>query len=113
MLEEWPPFRWKAQAKPPDVSGGFSLNRVESDCCCNQAYTQSTVNRTLKQMWVRTACAYSEGEVGCFRSSKGFSQATPTCGASPRLILLPFGGIPNSPGFEENPSGCAVRFESD
>ena len=32
------------------------------------------------------------------RSSKGFSQATPTCGASSRLILLPFGGIPNSPG---------------
>src|SRR2546430_1916634 len=44
------------------------------------------------------AVGYSESEVGCFRSSKGFSQATPPCGASPRLILLPFGGIPNSPG---------------
>src|SRR5881396_3030432 len=58
-------------------------------------------------------CAYSESEVGCFRSSKGFSQATPTCGASPRLILLPFGGIPNSPGFEENASGVPCGFESD
>ena len=36
--------------------------------------------------------------MGRFRSSEGFSQAAPTCGASPRLILLPFGGIPNSPG---------------
>jgi hypothetical protein len=44
----------------------------------------------LKQM-----CTQLESEVGCFRSSEGFSQATPICGASPRLILLPFGGIPN------------------
>jgi len=56
---------------------------------------------------------YSEGEVGCFRSSEGFSQATPTSGASPRLILLPFGGIPNSPGFKENASGAPCGFESD
>ena len=35
--------------------------------------------------------------MGCFRSSEGFSQATPIFGASPRLILLPFGGILNSP----------------
>jgi len=53
----------------------------------------------------RSECAYSESEVGCFRSSEGFSQATPTCGASPRLILLPFGGIPNSPGSRSNASG--------
>jgi hypothetical protein len=38
-------------------------------------------------------------ELGRFRSSEGFSQATPNCGASPRLILLLFGGIPNSPEF--------------
>ena len=36
--------------------------------------------------------------MGCFRSSEGFSQVTPTFGVSPRLILLLFGGIPNSPG---------------
>jgi hypothetical protein len=42
--------------------------------------------------------------MGCFRSSEGFSQATPISGASPRLILLPFGGIPNSPGFAQNVS---------
>jgi hypothetical protein len=53
----------------------------------------------------RSGCAYAESEVGCFRSSEGFSQATPTCGASPRLILLPFGGIPNSPGSNSNASG--------
>jgi len=41
--------------------------------------------------------SYSESEVGCFRSSKGFSQATPTCGASPRLILLPFRRHPQQP----------------
>jgi hypothetical protein len=51
-------------------------------------------------------CAYAESEVGCFRSSKGFSQATPTCGASPRLILLPFGGIPNSPGSKRMLAVC-------
>jgi hypothetical protein len=50
-------------------------------------------------------CAYAESDVGCFQSSEGFSQATPTRGASPRLILLLFGGIPNSPGFKENASG--------
>jgi len=57
-------------------------------------------------------CAYSESEVGRFQSSEGFSQATPTCGASPRLILLPFGGIPNSPGSKENASGVPCGFES-
>src|SRR5207244_7404072 len=62
---------------------------------------------------LEAVCAFSESEVGCFQSSKGFSQATPTCGASPRLILLPFGGIPNSPGFEENASGVPCGFESD
>jgi hypothetical protein len=59
------------------------------------------------------ANVYVLSEVGCFRSSKGFSQATPSCGVSPRLILLPFGGIPNSPGFEENASGVPCGFESD
>jgi hypothetical protein len=36
------------------------------------------------------------------------------CEASPRLILLPFGGIPNSPaGVEENASGVPCGFESN
>jgi len=34
-------------------------------------------------------------DVGCFRLSEGFSQAIRE--GSPRLILLLFGGIPNSP----------------
>ena len=36
-----------------------------------------------------------EKNVGCFRLSEGFSQAIRD--GSPRLILLLFGGIPNSP----------------
>ena len=35
--------------------------------------------------------------MGCFRSSEGFSQAVPESRRTPRLILLLFGGIPNSP----------------
>ena len=35
--------------------------------------------------------------VGCFRSSKGSSQVIPKPGTYLRLILLLFGGIPNSP----------------
>jgi hypothetical protein len=40
----------------------------------------------------------SQGErkMGCFRSSEGFSQAI-SLEERPRLILLLFGGIPNSP----------------
>ncbi len=38
-------------------------------------------------------------ELGCFQSSEGFSQVAPGYGVSPRLILLPFGGIPNSPAY--------------
>jgi len=69
---------------------------------------RSTELEVLKLM-----CTQSESEVGCFRSSEGFSQATPTCGASPRLILLPFGGIPNSPGFNENGTGLSCGCESN
>ncbi len=35
-------------------------------------------------------------KLGCFRSSEGFSQAI-SLEERPRLILLLFGGIPNSP----------------
>ena len=55
-------------------------------------------------------CGYVENGVGCIRSSKGFSHATPICGASPRLILLPFGGIPNCPNGLERMLEFAVRF---
>ena len=56
------------------------------------------ISRDLSGQWDLKRMCILRNEVGCFRSSEGFSQATPTSGASPRLILLPFGGIPNSPG---------------
>ena|SRR5262245_7541114 len=44
--------------------------------------------------------------VGCFRSSEGFSQAIlPNLENFPRLILLLFGSIPNSPGSETSFNG--------
>jgi hypothetical protein len=51
-----------------------------------------------------------KSELGRFRSSKGFSQATPNCGVSPRLILLPFGGIPNSPAVSKRILAVRLRL---
>jgi hypothetical protein len=42
-------------------------------------------------------CGVREKSVGCFWSSEGFSQVTPRWRERTRLILLLFGGIPNSP----------------
>jgi hypothetical protein len=43
----------------------------------------------------RAVAAKSGEDVGCFQSSEGFSQVIRA--ERPRLILLLFGGIPNSP----------------
>jgi hypothetical protein len=55
--------------------------------------------------------------MGCFRSSEGFSQAVPESWGLPRLILLLFGGIPNSPRVVKcRSSKCywgAAKVESD
>ena len=41
-------------------------------------------------------CSLPESR-GCFRSSEGLSQVIPLWGGLSRLILLLFGGVPNSP----------------
>ena len=43
-----------------------------------------------------SACSPIESG-GCFRSSEGLSQVIPRWGGLSRLILLLFGGVPNSP----------------
>ena|ERR1700751_5702010 len=52
--------------------------------------------RTGDRLVLASQVLLKEG-VGCFQSSEGFSQVIPELRGLPRLILLLFGGIPNSP----------------
>jgi hypothetical protein len=63
-----------------------------TDSLTEQEQTGSATDAIYAQH--RRACSE---KVGRFRWSEGFSQAIPLSGGLPRLILLLFGGIPNSP----------------
>ena len=52
--------------------------------------TKNNSNFFIQVTAIRATPRHPEREVCCFPSSEGFSQATRTCGASPRLISLPF-----------------------